>query len=125
MMLSWIITTTTYGSWLPGDERGYVGQTATGRSDNQYGESYAATDPALQARSQGFLKSPPIRLTAEQSESVLSQFHETCHHRHWSLHAVAIMANHWHVVLSADEAVLSEKILAGLKSYGSRRLNGR
>ncbi len=125
MMLSWIITTTTYGSWLPGDERGSVGPAAVGRSANQYGEPYAEPDVAIEARSQGLLKCPPIRLTVEQSESLMSQFHETTSHRRWCLHAVAIMANHWHVVLSAEESVRSEAILAGLKSYGSRRLNGR
>ena len=118
MTLTWLITTTTYGSWLPGDSRGSVDN-----EHNQPGEPFRDPVDKLAEWSRQQLKCPPIRLSLAQAEALLSQLHETSRLRGWIIHSVAIMANHWHAVVSASDLVRSEKILADLKSYGSRRLN--
>lgn len=69
------------------------------------------------------LKSEPILLTQSQAELLLVQFQETTDFRHWLLAAVAIMANHIHVVLGVPGDPDPDNLLRDLKSYGSRKLN--
>jgi REP element-mobilizing transposase RayT len=57
------------------------------------------------------------------AEAVRDQFLETAGHRGWSIHAAAVMTNHFHVVVTADEKVLTDVLLRDLKSYASRALN--
>lgn len=118
MTRSWFITTTTYGTWLPGDTRGFT--------DNEHhglGEQPAPPNSHLQSWALRQLQGGPIRLNDVQSRLLLNQFHDTAEHRGWRLHAVAVLANHCHLVLSAPESVKAEDIVRDLKSYGSRRLN--
>jgi REP element-mobilizing transposase RayT len=56
---------------------------------------------------------------------VAAQVRETAAWRGWEIHAVAVMANHFHVVISAPDAVHSTAILRDLKSYAARALNQR
>jgi REP element-mobilizing transposase RayT len=69
------------------------------------------------------MRGEPIKLTREQAESVLDQFHETASFRGWQLVAAAVMANHCHVVLGVPGDPEPEPLLRDLKSYASRRLN--
>ncbi len=131
--LTWLLTSTTYGTWLPGDTRGFVGRVVEARADDPLTEHRVEHDrpqtdydrdiPALRAAAQQQMKGEPILLTAEQAGVVLEQFRETAAYRGWTLHAVAIMANHFHAVLSAPESVLTDAIMRDLKSYASRALN--
>jgi hypothetical protein len=49
----WLLTWTTYGTWLPGDKRGFVSPVRTGagseRRHNQPGTPYDADMPRLQS----------------------------------------------------------------------------
>lgn len=126
-MRHWLITSTTYGAWLPGDRRGFV---STVRVDdgprqrhNEFDTPYDADMSGLRATARALMKGPPVLLTAEKSAIVLSQLRETCTFRNWELHAAAIMANHFHAVVSAEERVRADTILRDLKSYASRVLN--
>jgi REP element-mobilizing transposase RayT len=71
------------------------------------------------------MKGPPIYLDLEKAEITLSQFRETASYRGWTLYAVAIMANHFHIVLSVNDDPEPRKILADFKAYASRTLNGK
>jgi len=53
---------------------------------------------------------------------MLIQFQETCRHRDWSLLAVAIMWNHFHIVIHGGDTP-GTKLLTDLKAYASRALN--
>jgi REP element-mobilizing transposase RayT len=125
----WLITWVTYGTWLPGDERGFVSQIrdANGRRTihNIPGTPRAANIPALQCYARSLLKSDPIRLSLHQAETLLEQFQETSYYRDWLLLAVGIVANHVHTALGVPADPEPEKILGDLKSYGSRKLNRR
>ena len=80
--------------------------------------------PELHRHARQLLKCPPIYLKLAQAERLLAQFLETAEHRGWVVHAIAIMANHYHVVIEAEERWKGDRILADLKAYGTRRLSG-
>jgi REP element-mobilizing transposase RayT len=61
----------------------------------------------------------------EHAELVLAQFRETADHRGWTLHAVAIMKNHFHLTVEVPGDPSPKKLLADLKAWASRRLNER
>ncbi|MCE9554101.1 MAG: transposase [Planctomycetes bacterium] len=123
----WFLTWTTYGSWLPGDERGFVAPVRTNSGEsvvhNIPGTEYDADIPNLQRFAAAQLQCDPIRLASIQAEALLGQFHETARHRQWKLLAVAIMANHIHIVVGVPGDPKPSNILRDFKSYGSGQLN--
>ena len=125
----WFLTSTTYGSWLPGDERGFVSswrdQSGQRVIHNIPGTPYDADMPALERNAEQLLKGDPIRFTLAQAEALLEQFLETAGYRKWQLLAAGIMANHVHLVVGVPGDPDPKKVLGDFKSYGSRVLNGR
>ena len=123
----WLLTWTTYGSWLPGDDRGFASNFADphgqGRRRNEPGTVPASSHPGLAAAARVAMTGPAIRLTAAQAREVLAQFHQTAAHRGWSLLAAAVMGNHTHVVAGVGGNPEPGALLQGFKSYASRRLN--
>jgi REP element-mobilizing transposase RayT len=126
----WLLTWTTYGTWLPGDSRGFVSNVrdaadASGLEvrHNIPGTPCDADLPGLEASARKSLKCPPIHLTRQQAELLLAQFRETAAHRGWVLLAVAVMANHVHLVVGVPGDPDPETLLRDFKSYGSRALN--
>ncbi len=126
MTRRWLLTWTTYGTWLPGDARGFVSpiQDESGRRviHNVHGTPYDADMPRLRAYAQRVQKQPTVWLTGEQAEVVRQQFHETAQIRTWHLHAFAIMSNHVHLVVEADEELPASKLLIDFKAYTTRKL---
>jgi REP element-mobilizing transposase RayT len=125
-----VLTWTTYGTWLPGEERGFVSPVRASSDDkwksrNELGTSYSRSMPGLKRASQSRLKCPPIYLDLERARVVFEQFHETAVYRGWHLEAVAIMANHVHLVVSVEVDVAPDVLLGDFKSYASRALNAR
>ena len=122
-----MLTSTTYGTWLPGDERGFVSTVKEGtgpRVRHNVPETPVDKDIAgLRASARERLKCPPILLSQEQSVVVLDQFRETAAFRRWLLLAGAVMANHFHLVVAAEEDTHSTILLRDFKSYASRALN--
>jgi REP element-mobilizing transposase RayT len=120
------LTSTTYGTWLPGDARGFVSTVTDVHGQrvrhNQYGEPYDADMPRLEAAARQKMKGPAVRFSLEQANTVFAQFRETAAHRGWLLFAVAVMSNHFHVVADGGD-VNPEWMLRDLKSYASRALN--
>ena len=133
--LSWLLTSTTYGTWLPGDERGFVGRVTDGRATDPLGNTRIEHDerdtdydrdiPGLRRSALKLMKCDPVRLTTEQALAVHDQFLGTATFRQWYLHAIAVMANHFHVVVTAPEGVMTDTMLRDFKSYASRALNKR
>ncbi len=99
----WLLTWTTYGTWLPGDARGFVSNvgddTGHGIRHNHPGAEYDADHPGLHRYMQARLKCSPIYLTQDQAPVLLAQFQETAGYRRWQMLAAAIMANHVHLVV--------------------------
>jgi Transposase and inactivated derivatives len=123
----WLLTWTTYGTWLPGDQRGFVSQVDDGRGGkitrNRPQTPYDADWELLRRSMHASLKQAPIRLNHRQAEVVLAQFHQTAQLRQWQLIAAAAMANHCHVVVGVIGDPDPSQILRDFKSYASRSLN--
>jgi REP element-mobilizing transposase RayT len=129
----WLITSTFYGNWLPGDRRGFVGRVRDLRSGdgspnhrikhNQMGSEYDRDITGLLKSAQERMKGQPINIESIHAEILLTQFRETCHYRGWNLMAASIMHNHVHLVIGVNGDPKPTVILQSLKSYGSRALN--
>jgi REP element-mobilizing transposase RayT len=131
----WLLTSTFYGNWLPGDRRGFVGRVSDRRPDdpdapsrlvhNQPDTPYDADIPGLHRRARANMTGGPIRVTGEQAAVLIDQFRETARFRGWELLAAAVMANHVHLVVRVPGFVDAAKLLGDFKAYGSRALNRR
>ena len=123
----WLLTWTTYGTWLPGDKRGFVSEVNDGQGGrvihNIPQAPYDADWEHLAHDARNRLKCAPILLMSQQAQTVLSQLHETANYRQWQLIAAATMANHVHVVVGVPGDPPPEAILRDFKSYASRMLN--
>jgi REP element-mobilizing transposase RayT len=90
---------------------------------NAPGTPYDSPMPGLEAAAQQSMKGPPIFLDRAQAERVTAQFIESAACRGWRLLASAVMGNHVHLVVLADDSVTSADLLRTFKSYASRALN--
>jgi REP element-mobilizing transposase RayT len=134
-MRTWLLTSTTYGTWLPGDPRGSVTSVRDVRpgeagrevrfEHDLPGEPWEDAVPGLQRAAMEAMAGPPIYLDLAQAEALLAQFQETARHREWTLLAVAVMANHVHLVVEVPGDPNPGKVLGDFKAYGSRTLSGR
>jgi REP element-mobilizing transposase RayT len=125
----WLLTWTTYGTWLPGDKRGFVSDVRDGPGPevrhNTPGTPYDADDARVRQRALDNLIGQPVWLTPEQAQVLADQFRETAAHRQWQLLAIAIMANHVHLVVGVPGDPDPTKLLHDFKSYGTRALKAR
>ena len=108
--MDYLITITTYGTWVHGDERGSVKRKG----------QFVNFDSNLKKREERSLKHPPIVFTNDQRAIVERTIREVCEYRHWELLALNVRTNHVHAVVSAGDS--AEKIMNSLKSYATRRL---
>lgn len=93
MAIAFFSTWTTYGTWLPGDTRGWF-KSGRGLQEPDAIRLFAAT--LLMTES-------AIRLDTVQRALVERTIAEHCRIRNWELHAVACRTNHVHVLVSAGE----------------------
>ena len=75
--IAYFLTIATYGTWLPGDARGWV----------EYRHGWQLPDPVLQLESQARMTEDACLLTAKERVIVERQVAETCQHRGCTLHA--------------------------------------
>jgi REP element-mobilizing transposase RayT len=131
----WLLTSTFYGRWLPGDARGFVSRVRDDRPDDLPkptrkehdvpGTPYDTDLPGLHHSAEKSLRGAPIQIDLDQAQVLLKQFQETAAHRGWQLLAVAILNNHVHWVVGVNGDPDPTKILADFKAYGSRALSAR
>jgi hypothetical protein len=92
-VLAYHLTWTTYGTWLPGDARGWV----------RWGENgVKPPEPMREVQAKARLAETPVLLTDEQRALVEQTIRDHCRFRAWTLHAVHARSNHIHVVVTAD-----------------------
>lgn len=109
--IAYFLTWVTYGTWLPGDARGWVKYRAGGQ----------LPDPIRELEAKSRMTADACILTSEQRRAVEVQIGETCAHRAWTLHTVNCRSNHVHVVVTADVND-PEKIRIDLKAWATRAL---
>jgi REP element-mobilizing transposase RayT len=108
--LAYFLTWSTYGTWLPGDERGWI----------EYRHGWQLPDTVRQLEAAARMTEDACRLDGEQRDAVERQVAETCKFRGWELHAVNCRSNHAHVVVTAN---LDPKAVRNqLKAWSTRRL---
>ena len=123
----WLLSWTTYGSRLPGDARGFVGEffDATGKIGrrNEPGTLPTSDYPELAAAAIAAMSGPVVWLTQQVAPHLIAQFLETAAYRTWSLLAAAVMAGHVHVIVGVGGDPEPDALMRDFKSYASRRLN--
>lgn len=89
--LAYSVTWTTYGTSLPGDDRGWV----------KWHEGFQEPDEVLQVFCADAMAESSFILTSAQREIADSTIRKHCEHRGWFLHALNVRTNHVHVVVTA------------------------
>jgi hypothetical protein len=109
--LAYFLTWTTYGTWLPGDERGWV----------RKHEPVQAPNALFVEMAQAQMKEPAYHLSAHERQIVEDTIRAHADKRNWPLHAINARSNHIHVVLTA--AGYRPKVVRDqLKAWCTRKL---
>lgn len=109
--IGYFLTWATYGTWLPGDARGWV----------EYHHGWQFPNPVRELEARALMAEDACILTSEQRRTVENQIAETCRRRGWTLHAVNSRTNHAHAVVTAP-SVKPKKIRIDLKAWATRAL---
>jgi REP element-mobilizing transposase RayT len=103
-IIGYMVTWTTYGSWLQGDKRGYV--------DN--GRICQRDDTLLQSNLKR-LKNPATKLDMKHREIVRRAIINKARQINQKIHAIAVCSNHVHIVVDcANESI--EKVVSYYKN---------
>lgn len=112
--IAFFFTWPTYGTWLPGDQRGWI----------EYRQGWQLPDPVRRIESRVKMTEDACILTQSEREIVETQAVETCRYRGWTLYAVNCRSNHIHLVVGAVDTH-PRKIRIDIKSWTNRRLKER
>lgn len=105
------LTFHTYGTWLPGDDRGW----------HHRGDSAPrAPEPALHAWCAQRMIAPPLWLSERQRDVVRAAICEHCARRGFALHALTVQRGHVHVTVTATTT--PEALMSSLKGWATRAL---
>ena len=85
--IGYMITWTTYGSWLQGDERGYV----------KNGKIHQANQTLANSNIQNLSKDP-VKLSKNHREIVAKAIFEKANQLDQKIHALSVCSNHVHIV---------------------------
>jgi REP element-mobilizing transposase RayT len=98
-MLGYMLTWTTYGTWLQGDDRGYVkeGQTFEGNT-------------GLRAANQQTLKNLVVRLTETQRHLVHVAIKQASNLHQQRLFALAVQSDHIHLVVENTQLAVGKMV---------------
>jgi hypothetical protein len=108
--LAYFMTWVTYGSWLPGDERGWV----------KFRHGFQSPDPVRENAARAQMTESACYLTAAQRELVERTIKRHCEIRQWHLHAVNCRTNHVHVVVTAT--LHPDDVREQFKAWCTRKL---
>jgi REP element-mobilizing transposase RayT len=108
--LGYFLTWTTYGTWLPGDERGWV----------KRGRGHQLPDSPLRLEALARMAEDACRLDEDERRLVEVTIADHCRIRGWTLRAVNCRSNHLHVVVTAG--VQPSEVRRQLKAWTARKL---
>ncbi|MGB2862984.1 MAG: transposase [Sedimentisphaerales bacterium] len=91
-MTGYMVTWTTYGSWLPGDKRGYVRQ-----------GKIMSGDPNILKASQSLQKSTTVTLDSDQKAIIRRAILREAERIGHTIEALAVCTNHIHLVARPSE----------------------
>lgn len=123
----WHVTWTTYATWLPGDDRGFVSpkfhRPVAKQRNNTIGTPFDSMEPELADLARSKVVGQSVFLGQAQAFVVQSQLRETAQYRNWMIVSGAIMANHIHLLVGVPGDPDPATLLGNFKSYASRALN--
>jgi REP element-mobilizing transposase RayT len=114
--VTYLITFSTYGSHLHGDERGSVD-----RNHNVVGAPLLEPSITWRNAERQSMEQAPYVLDESRRSIVLQAVVETCLHRDWGILAVHVRTTHIHVVVQTDATPDFAAIT--FKRFASRALN--
>lgn len=111
-ILAYHIVWTMYGTWLPGDWRGWVKKRIW---------DVFPPDLDIERQARDRMAEPMVLLNDDQRAIVGQTIADHCHIRGWTFHAVNVQSNHVHVVVTADRD--PEDVRDQFKAWCSRKLS--
>ena len=111
-VLAYHIIWTTYGTWLPGDARGWIDDFIAG---------IRPPDPERELFAKRAMSEDEVVLDAKQRALVEATIRRHCEVRGWQIHALNVRSNHIHLVVTADRK--GEQVRDQLKAWCSRKLS--
>ncbi len=111
MAIAYFSTWTTYGTWLPGDERGWFAP----------GQGLADPDALRRWMASLCMAETSVSLDLSRRSLVQAVIADHCRLRGWSLHAVNCRTNHVHVVVFAPGEPIARP-REQFKSWTTRKL---
>ena len=109
---AYFLTWTTYGTWLPGDDRGWR---------HKRDPDIQPPNPLLVATTRSQMREPAFLLSEVHRRLAEETVREHCRIRGWLLHAIGVRTNHVHVVVTAP-GYRPEDVCDQFKSWCTRRL---
>lgn len=109
--VAYFFTIVTYGTWLPGDERGWI----------EFKHGWQLPNAIKELESYAKMNEDICYLSVDQRRIVEAQIAETCSFRNWQLLACNCRSNHVHFVVGASH-VTPKKIRQDIKAWCTRRL---
>jgi len=110
--LAYFLTWPTYGTWLPGDPRGWA----------KKGQGFQPPDPMREREAKARMTEDACLLDVDQRQLVERTIADHCAIRKWQMHAVNCRTNHVHVVVTADRQ--PEIVRDQFKAWCTRKLKG-
>jgi len=114
--LAYLTTVRTFGMWLHGDERGSVD-----RFMNKYGSPRIPQRDFRRNYNRAIMRSEPVLLDADRRKAVNKAIREVCKHRGWTMLAINVRTNHFHVVV-ATPGPKPFRALNTFKAYSTRKM---
>jgi hypothetical protein len=116
--IAWLLTWSTYGTWLYGDARGSYNRKGLGRATK-----FVAPNIRLEALHRSRLKHDPLLIDPGMRRVTRLAIEAECAFRKWTLHALNIRTNHVHVVVPA--LATPSRILQAIKAATTRELRAK
>ena len=115
--LAYHISLRTYGSWLPGDPRGWHH-----RGDGPSALERPGWEP-LRAVARELQRDPTVMFTEPMGVVVVEAVVSLAHDREWRLHAVEAVSSHLHTVIGAP--LMGLEVVQEVREAGARLLADR
>lgn len=110
-VLATMITTTSYGTWLPGDARGYV----------EHGRLLPES-PLLNAHAKSLLTSEPVFFSTTEQDLMFESLCQSSQKYHYQLFAVSVDSWHLHWLINHHQDPVSTMV-GRLKNAMRQKLN--
>lgn len=125
---TYLLTWTTYGTWLPGHKRGFVGrmerENGSHHARNRVGELHDRDAPHLESYSKSIMRGQRVVLSGDHARFCATEIDSVANRNGFVVRVASIMATHLHIVAKSDQHD-GASLLQLLKGNLSRSLSKR